>query len=148
MSRFGPNGELNGTDIVLMIERPRDSGNYEVLAAQRGASFGEGTSAIDVSSKTTGRPFRGIPGRWTGTATLSSLYVPTQSGLSAIKTASRNGTKMRVRVRTYINDANDALYEQCDAVITNFNREAPDQDAAVVSLDLQLDGQWEDVVVP
>jgi TP901-1 family phage major tail protein len=146
MSRFGPNGELNGTDIVLMIERPRDSGNYEVLAAQRGASFGEGTSAIDVSSKTTGRPFRGIPGRWTGTANLSALYVPTQSGISAIKSASRNGTKIRVRTRTYINDANDALFEECDSIITNFNRDAPDQDAAVVSLDLQLDGMWQDVV--
>jgi hypothetical protein len=146
MSRFGPFGELNGSEIVVMIENPRDSGTFSVLGSQRGASFGESTSPIDVSSKSSGRAQRNIPGRYTGTLSMSALYVPTASGLSAIRAASRNGTKIRLRRREYINDANTTYIEECDSVITGFNTDAPDQDAAVVSLDVALDGMW--TVVP
>jgi predicted secreted protein len=151
MSRFGPNGEMNGTDIVVMIEQVRDSGTFIVIGSQRGATINETTAPIDCSSKE-GRAYRGIPGRYQSTISMEALYIPNASGLGALRTAMRDGTKIRLRRRETVPVAipitgSGVVHrtEACDAVITALNNNAPDQDAAVVSCDFTLDGLWASV---
>lgn len=148
MSRYGPNGEMNGSDIVVMIEEVRDGGNYIVIGSQRGATINETTNPIDCSSKE-GRPYRGIPGRYQSTISMEALYIPRASGLASLRRAMRDGTKIRLRRRETVpltlpptGSGVEFRIESCDAVITALNNNAPDQDAAVVSCDFTLDGQW------
>lgn len=136
MSPQGPNGEVNGTDILVQVEHPADSGNYLTVGSQRGATFGEQTAPVDMSSKENRAGYFN-PGRYTSTLTLESMYVPTSSGLAMMKNAMRNGTYIRLRRREL-----GSTLESCQAVITGLSTSAPDQDAAIVSADFQLNGTW------
>jgi len=42
---------MNGSDVLVQVETPADSGNYVTVGSQRGATFGEQTNPIDMSSK-------------------------------------------------------------------------------------------------
>lgn len=132
----GPNGELNGTDILVQIQDPLTSG-YLTVASQRNATFTETTAAIDTSSKER-RAFTGIPGRYNSTLSLEHLYIPSASGYGILKAAMRNGTFVRLRRQELGSPA-----DQCLAIITSLGEAAPDQDVVTVTSEFQLTGDFE-----
>ena len=136
----GPNGEMNGTDILVSVETVPDSGVFAVVGSQRGATFAEATAPIDASSKEK-RAWVGLPGRYTTTITLEHLYIPSTSGFDALRNAMRNGTYVKLRRREL-----NVEIEEANCVITNMSQSAPDQDVAVVSADFQLSDGWTPVV--
>lgn len=138
--QLGPNGEMNGSDVLIQVETPLDSGNYITVGSQRGATFAESTNPIDMSSKEDRRGFFN-PGRWTSTIAFEYMYIASASGYLRLKNASRNGEYVRLRRRERGTDVEIA---QC--VVTSISEAAPDQDAMVVSADFQLNGGW--VAVP
>jgi len=124
---------MNGTDILILI-------NGEVVGSQRDASFEETNEEIDVSSKTGGRHSHTEYGRYSATGSFDALYVPSDTAYLAIKAAVRAGTKVTVR-----RQEEGAALEECEAVLTSLRGEAPDQDAATISVSYTLDGEWEEV---
>lgn len=136
MSPQGPNGEVNGTDILVQVEHPADTGNYITIGSQRGATYGEQTASVDMSSKENRKRFVN-PGRYTSTVSLESLYIPTSSGYAMLKNAMRNGTYVRVRRREL-----GAPLETAQCVCTGLSQSAPDQEASVVSAEFDVNGAW------
>lgn len=127
--------ETNGTDVLLKLEV--SPGVFQILGSQRGVTFGETTAPIDMSSKNS-RNYKGKPGRYSSTASLQHLYVPNASGYDALKAAMRDGTLIRVERTEFGTDL-----EEADAIVTNLSGDFPDQEAAVISVDLQITGAWD-----
>ena len=132
----GPNGEVNGFDVIAQVQQPPGSGSYISVAAQRGVSFAETTNPIDISSKER-REGVSLPGRYGSTISFEHLYVPNASGYNAMKTAMRNGEYIRLMRRELGSNA-----EYADCVINNMSGSFPDQDAAVITADFTVSGAW------
>jgi predicted secreted protein len=133
----GPNGEVNGFDVIVQVQEPAGSGSFETIASQRGVTFGETTSPINISSKER-REGVYLPGRYDSTVTLEHLYIPSSSGYDKLKTAMRDGTFVRLKRQEL-----GAALEEADAVVTNLSGDFPDQEAAVISADFQVSGGWD-----
>lgn len=132
----GPNGEVNGFDVLVLIQEPSGTGGFFAVAAQRGVTFKEATNAIDISSKER-REAVHLPGRYSGTVTLEHLYIPSLSGYAKIRTAMRAGTFIKLKRKQL-----GADLESVDCVVTGLSESFPDQDAAVVSADFSISGAW------
>ncbi len=137
MPTQGPNGEVNGKDVLVLVENPDNSGIYQVIASQRGVDFGETTGPIDISSKER-REGVFLPGRYGSTITFDHLYIPNASGYNRLKNAMRNGEYVRI-MRTEFGTNT----EKARAVITALNGSFPDNEAAVISADFTVSGAWE-----
>lgn len=137
----GPNGEVNGYDVIVQVQEPAGSGPFVTVGSQRGVTFGENTAAIDISSKER-REGIYLPGRYTSTVSFEHLYIPNSSGYDKLKQAMRTGTFVRLR-RFELG----AGLEEADAVVTGLSGSFPDQEAAVISADFQVSGAW-DAVTP
>jgi hypothetical protein len=136
MPTQGPNGELNGVDVIVQVQEPAGTGSFITVGSQRGVTFNEATNGIDISSKER-REGIYLPGRYTTTITLEALYIPAASGYAKLKTAMRTGTYVRLKKRQL-----GADYEYADCVCTGLSESFPDQDAATVSADFQVSGAW------
>ena len=136
MTPQGPNGEVNGTDILVQVEHPAGSGNFLTIGSQRGATFNENTNPVDMSSKENRAGFFN-PGRYTSTISLESMYIPTSSGYAMMRNAMRDGTYIMLRRFELGNEL-----EEAECVITSMSQSAPDQDASIVSAEFQLNGEW------
>lgn len=132
----GPNGEVNGADILVQLEVPDASGLYQTIGSQRGATYTENTAKIDMSSKNSRLEYVN-PGRYTSTVHLEHLYIPTASGLSRLKDAMRNGKYVRLR-----RFEQGATLEGCQAIVTTLGQTAPDQEASVITADFAVNGAW------
>ena len=124
---------MNGTDIIILID---DGSGLVAVGSQRNASFSESTEEIDVSSKDS-RAKRVIPGRYSAGVSGEALYVPDDAAYLMLQAAMRNGTTVIV-----IREEEDVYLESADAIITSLGTEGPDQDAATISFDLVIDGEW------
>ncbi len=120
---------MNGTDILILIDGV-------AVGSQRDCSFEETNDKIDMSSKD-GRARRVDAGRYGATLSLDALYVPSDAAYQALKTAMRAGTKVTVN-RSELG----GVTESAQAIVTSLSGEAPDQDAATISIDLTIDGEW------
>jgi hypothetical protein len=136
---LGPNGEMNGSDVLVEVA-DASSGIYFVVGSQRGVTFDENTDPIDFNSKEDRRSFVN-PGRWSSNVSFEYLYIPTSSGYARLKNASRNGEYVRLRRRE-----RGTNVETAEVVVTNLSESFPDQEAAVVSAEFQLNGGWTPVV--
>jgi hypothetical protein len=65
------------------------------------------------------------------------LYVPTGAAYQALNDAMRDGVLVKIARQD-----EDVVTETVDAVITSLSENFPDQDAAVVSISLTIDGFW------
>jgi hypothetical protein len=128
---------MNGTDILLLV----NTGTvlvpvWEVVGSQRDATFDEATAEIDVSSKTS-RAKRVIPGRYSANVSLEALYVPSDAAYTVLKNAMRDGDGVQI-----LRQEEGVSLESADAIVTTLSEKGPDQDAAVVSISLVIDGEW------
>lgn len=130
----------NGTDVLLLV----NTGTplvpvYEVVGSQRDVTFDEATEEIDVSSKDS-RAKRVLPGRYSASISLDSLYVPTNDAYQALRSAMRDGELILVARQ------NDGVTEEtADALVTTLSESFPDQGEATVSTSLTVDGEWTEV---
>lgn len=127
------NNASNGTDILLLADV---AGVATVVGSQRGSTFEETTETIDVSSKES-RAMRVLPGRYASTVSLEHLYVPSDTAYEALRDANRNGTFITITRREFESD-----FEEASAVVTSMSGDFPDQGEAVISVELQVDGEW------
>lgn len=132
--------EVNGASVLVQVETAPGSGTFITVGSQRNATFTETTAAIDFSSKNS-RAARSGPGRYAWTSSFESLYLPSASGYGAIKNAMRNGHLVQIRRLE-----SGTPLESGFAVVTSMSSAFPDQDAAVISIDLQGDGVFNPVV--
>jgi predicted secreted protein len=133
----GPNGEVNGVDVIVQVQEPAGTGSFVTVGSQRGTTIGETTNPIDISSKER-REGIFLPGRYGSTMSLEHLYIPNSSGYAKLQTAMRTGTYVRLR-RFELGTG----LEEANAVVSGLSGSFPDQDAAVISADFTISGAWE-----
>lgn len=127
------NNAINGTSILLLADV---GGTPTVVGSQRGVTFDETSDTIDVSSKES-RSMRVISGRYSTTVSLEHLYVPTDLAYLALNTANRTGAFITIRRQELASDT-----EEASAIVTSISGDFPDQGEAVISVELQIDGDW------
>lgn len=120
---------MNGSDVLLLVEGT-------VVGYQRDVTFEEATEAIDVSSKES-RARRVTAGRYSASVSLDALYVPDDVAYQSLKSAMRTGALV-----TVLRQEDGVALEHAEALVTALSEKAPDQDAATVSVELVIDGEW------
>lgn len=120
---------MNGTAILVLIEG-------DLMGSQRDATFEETTESIDVSSKDS-RAKRVLPGRYGSTVSLEQLYVPSDAAYQHLQAAMRAGSAVTIR-----RQESGVALEEAEAIVTSLSDKGPDQDAATVSAELEIDGEW------
>lgn len=128
---------MNGADVLLLVNLgTEDDPVWSIVGSQRDATFNETTAEIDLSSKDS-RIRRLGPGRYSATVSLDALYVPTDAAYLALRDAMRLGNLIQIQ-----RQESEAALEYAYAVVTGLSQGMPDQDAATVSVDLGIDGEW------
>jgi len=131
---------MNGADILLLANTGTDASPvWTAVGSQTGVTFEETNDEIDLSSKDS-RAKRVSAGRYGATISLDALYVPSDTAYLALKAAMRAGDLIKVR-----REEEGTATEEADALITSMSEEGPDQDAATISIDLTIDGEWSEV---
>jgi len=131
---------MNGTDILVLV----NTGTallpvYQVVGSQRDVKFNEKNDTIDVSSKDQ-REQRVLAGRYSCDVSFDALYVSSDAGYQALKTAMRAGNLIKI-----LRQESGAALEEANAIVTGLSEAGPDQDAATVSVDMTIDDQWVEI---
>ena len=128
----------NGRDILLVVEE--SPGVWVVVASQRGVTFNEERTLIDAATKDDDAMVH-LYGRYSASLDLSSLWVPAEASVLALRDALRNKTTIGVRRR---DDGSDI--EQATAFVSSLSNDNADDDAASFSATLNISGTWGAVV--
>lgn len=128
---------VNGRDLLLSVRTSTGPDVYTTVGGQKNAQVTETSAEIDGSSKDQ-REFFGTSGRYKCTIKLDMLYIPTDIGRLALRSAIRAGTPVRVRTTALGGDA----VEQLDCIVTQIQRSFPDESESVVNADLVGIGAW------
>lgn len=130
---------VNGKDIVLQVNTGTvGSPSYTTLAAQTNVEFTITNSNIDASTKDSASS-KFEYGRKTETATVDFLFDKTGADIAALRDAIRNRTKLLVR---RYDTGDSTVKETATVVIDDFTESFPDQDNAVVTVTISVDGDW------
>jgi TP901-1 family phage major tail protein len=131
---------MNGTNLLILVNvGTEETPVYEAVGCQRDATIEESLEVIDVSCKDE-RQKRVLPGRSTGTISLDGLYVPDDAAYQALKSATRNGTNLLIA-----REENGEVTATVPAMITSLSESFPDQDAATISVGMEISGAWTEV---
>jgi len=123
---------MNGRNVLILADL--GGASFAAVASQTDASVQETNGIVDESTKDA-RERKVSAGRYECSVSFDALYVPTNAGYQALRSAMRNGTKILLREQ----ESGTAI-EEYTAVITSMSREFPDQDNAVISLEAAVDG--------
>lgn len=126
---------MNGTDLLLLanIGTP-ESPSYMAVGCQRDATIEEASATIDVSCKDS-RAQKVLAGRYSGTISLDSLYVPDDQAYAALKSANRNGDLILI-ARQELGEVTETFEAKVDSLSEAF----PDQGEATVAISLTMNG--------
>jgi TP901-1 family phage major tail protein len=119
------NMAINGSAVLLIV-------NGTEVACQTGLSIEENNELIDASHKQSTYASY-IYGRGEGSLSLEALYVPTDAGFQALRTAFKNKQPVTVRI-----SENGTAVEEAEALIESMSREYPDNEVATISVELKL----------
>ena len=132
---------INGSDILVLVNTGTAAlPAYEAVGSQRDVTFDEATEEIDVSSKDS-RAKRVLPGRYSASLSLESLYVWADAGYRALRDATRDGALILVARQD-----DGVTLETADALITALSEKFPDQGEGTVSISMTVDGFWTELV--
>ncbi len=131
---------LNGNTTLLKVEG-------EIVASQRNVTFSENRDTIDVTTKTgDGSPANSafLAGRYSATATLSSLYVYSDTAFDAIEARMRNGLAVTlIRQNDSASSGTVANFEEAQAFITSLSTDFPADGPAEAEASFQITGTWD-----
>jgi predicted secreted protein len=131
-------GEMNGSDVLVQINQGTDvSPIWITVASQKGVVITESVATIDTSSKEKSEETH-LPGRYSATLTLDTLYVEGAASFRELQYRLRNGVQVRLRTSTLgVND------EVALATVTGITKTAADQQAVTANASFKLSGPWE-----
>ncbi|MDQ1003965.1 TP901-1 family phage major tail protein [Neobacillus niacini] len=129
--------KVQGKDILVMVDldalltTPTGVADWTVVGGQQSATFSEEVEAIDTTTKSdTGYDY--VPGRYGWTVSCDGLYVKNDEGYTALKTAMRQGKKVKLRIQEEGQAVEEGL-----AIITSKELEAGYEESATYSVEFQ-----------
>lgn len=136
-----------GVDILLYVNTGTDAAPvWTKVGGQRGATLSESNEMIDTSSKDTpkNKTYEYGLGDWT--IGCDGVYVVDETGYEKLKSASRNKEKIKVRMKETGGTGSNA--DEGMALISSRELDAPYDDTATYSVELQGSGEITAVTMP
>ena len=131
---------MNGTRVLVGVNTGTALAPvYTVLGSQRNLDSDESNDVIDLSSKDA-RQRKVDYGRYSSSLALDALYLPSDSAYNLLRTRQRNGEMVTVR-----KELDGTGWEEAECLISNMSDSFPDQDAATISMSLEVNGSWSPV---
>ena len=129
---------VNGNAVLVKI-------GSTVVGSQTGVTFTENMETIDSTVKSdadTGTTY--IKGRYSATASMSSLYINGDTALVALRAALRDGTTVTLVRMEPEDGAPDtaADYLDCTAFVTSIADEFSQDSMGTCSVDFAISGKW------
>lgn len=129
--------KVAGVDILLLVNTGTDQAPvWTEVGGQRGATLSESLETIDVTAKDSGGVQEFAPGLYSWTISADGVDVVGNEAQEALKTAIRNRQPIKVRW-----SENGVDVFEGTAIVTSYEVEAPHDDVATFSLELQGTGQ-------
>lgn len=126
---------MEGVDILLFANTGTDVAPiWTSIGGQRGAKLGESAKTIDTTTKSSANETFEY-GKGNVTISCDGLYLPGDTAVAKLRTALRTKAKIKVRWQEAGTDVVEAT-----ALITNFDADGPDGEAATYSCELQVTG--------
>jgi hypothetical protein len=129
-------GEISGTDVLLLAKTGSGPDVYTVIGSQNGVKFDEKNAGVKIKSKLS-HAATYLGGEYSCTATLDTLYVPSDVALVLLKAAVRAGTLVTVQRKE-----SGAVIEHADALVSGNAEDFKDEAPATVSVSLTVSGVW------
>ena len=127
----------NGADILLLVNTGTiGTPVYTAVGSQKDVSFSEERDLIDTSDKSSANKTY-LYGKYGSTVDLDALFVNGDAGMSALRTALRNGTTLLIR-RQFSGSAT----EGATCLVSSLSEAHPDADASTVSCSVTITGAW------
>jgi len=128
--------KVKGVDILLLVNTGDDANPvWTPVGGQRGATLSESLETIDVTAKDSDGAQEFEPGLYSWTISADGVYIESEAGYQALVDAIRNRQKIKVRWSENGTDTFEGL-----AIVTSRELEAPYDDAATYSIELQGTG--------
>jgi len=124
---------MNGKEVLILVDTD-GAGTFAAVASQTDATISESSDVIDESNKAQ-RERKVSAGRYQATFSFDHLFVVGDAGHAALKSAMRNGTKIKLREQE-----SGVAKEEVSAIITDLTRDFPDQDNVTISMEAAVDG--------
>jgi TP901-1 family phage major tail protein len=133
---------MRGVDILIQVEDPAAvAGTYITVGGQRGATLSESNETLDVTTKDSGGAYEYDYGLYGWTISCDGLYVPDDVGYTALKTAFRDKTKVKVRIQE-----EGTATEEGEALVISKELDGPYDAEVTYTLELQGTGKLTPVV--
>jgi TP901-1 family phage major tail protein len=129
---------MDGSLILVLVETAANV--FSPVAQQTGLSWESTRNLIEATSKDSDHT-KWVYGKKDDTVSLEAAYVPTDTAYQALKTAMKDGTMVILRR----SEDGDEI-EEAEALVSSISGDAPDGDKATISIEFQLNEEWQ--VVP
>jgi TP901-1 family phage major tail protein len=127
---------MRGVDILLMVNTAASGAPvWTAVGGQRGATFTEESETVDTTSKDSDGAYEYDYGLYGWKISCDGVYVPSEAAYTALKTAMRNKTKIKVRITE-----DGTATEEGEALVTSRELDAPYDDTVTYSVELQGTG--------
>lgn len=131
---------LDGAKVLVMVNTGTDvSPTWTAVGEQTELSAESTVNLIEVTSKDDGHT-KWLYGVSDDTVTLSSMYVPDDAAMEALRTAKKNKATVIIR-RTLDGTA----IEEAEALIESISDTWPNNDASTTEVSFQLNEEWHEV---
>ena len=131
--------KVKGVDILVMVDldallaTPTGIADWEAIGGQQSATFSEELEAIDTTSKDESNGgYDYEAGLYGWTVSADGLYVKDNAAYSALKTAMRQGKKVKIRIQEEGQPVEEGL-----ALVTSRELEAGYDEMATYSVEFQ-----------
>jgi TP901-1 family phage major tail protein len=130
---------LKGSNVLLLVD---NGTGFTPVGEQTNLTLESTQNLIEVTSKDDNHQ-KFLPGKKGDTIELEAFYVPDDAAYGLLKTAYDNGELIVVRRSE---DGGTSEVEEASAWIGSISRNAPDGEAATVTISLTLNESWTAVV--
>jgi len=127
---------MRGVDILIQVEDSALPGTYITIGGQRGATLSESNETLDVTTKDSGGAYEYDYGLYGWTISCDGLYVPDDVGYTALKTAFRGKTKVKVQIQE-----EGTATEEGEALVISKELDGPYDAEVTYTLELQGTGK-------
>lgn len=128
---------MDGSLILVLVETAANT--FTPVAQQTGLSWESTRNLIEMTSKDSDHT-KWAYGKKDDTVSLEAAYVPDDTAYLALKTAMKNGTSVVLR-----RSEDGENVEEAEALVSSISADAPDGDKATVSIEFQLNEEWQTV---
>lgn len=132
---------IAGVDILILVNTgTEEMPTWTPVGGQRGAKLKEEVDTVETSNKASGTAKTFEYGMTSWSITCDGAYVPDDAAYALLRAALRNRQKVKVQVTEYGTAVREGM-----ALVKSNELDAPYDNSATYSIELQGDGELEEI---